>query len=598
MNEHPEIRIAGYCRVSVDIEADRDNTSIEHQKAIIEDYVNKYFPGAELTFYIDRDRSGYTFDQRESYREMRPLLMNKHYNILVVKDLSRFSRRNSRGLVELEDLRDAGLRIIAIGDSIDYPTHDDWTNIRLRFLLNEMPVTDSSQKVRAVIDRRQNDGHWICSVPYGYVMLNTKAMTFTVDPPAAAVVRKVFQLYSDGWGYKKIANYLTAEKIPTPRLHEKARYEAMGLPYKVKSKPEWSGVSISGILQNDFYIGTLRQGKYSRCGINGKDKLAEPDKHIVFENHHEAIVDPAVFQYVQEQLKQRTKVSYRGVSKYHNPYSGRIFCGDCGDRMFSMSRPDLASAYICGRYMRNGTKGCSSHHTRMDLLDDMLKRYILLIKNNSTSILKTLDDMLRKEADSDKTGSTIESLEKQAEKLKTNLKILTRQRIAEIARNPDQAEIINETYDELTKEEIAKLEGLQAQIDMLLEEEHSASKVKKFAKTALEVFDVILDKDRLDKKDIEFMVDSITVYEKRIDIRLKADLDNLLCVRTDKTTPATPGTTLRYSPPPHSSVEHRTVDVVREGDPPLTTSASTTIGDMLICLAGVVELCEIYNSLP
>lgn len=157
--------IAGYARISVDVEADRDSTSIENQRAIITDYVEKHFPGSRFTFYADRDRSGYTFGQRESYQEMRPLLMNGTYDILIVKDFSRFSRRNSRGLVELEDLRDAGLRIIAIGDSIDYPTYDDWTNIRLRFLLNEMPVTDSSQKVKAVIDRRQKDGKWICSVP-------------------------------------------------------------------------------------------------------------------------------------------------------------------------------------------------------------------------------------------------------------------------------------------------------------------------------------------------------------------------------------------------------------------------------------------------
>ena len=114
--------------------------------------------------------SGYTFEQREDYQRMRPYLMTGQYDILIIKDLSRFSRRNSRGLVELEDLRDAGVRIVAIGDSIDYPTHDDWTNIRLRFLLNEMPVTDSSQKVKSVISRRQQDGRWICSVPYGYVM--------------------------------------------------------------------------------------------------------------------------------------------------------------------------------------------------------------------------------------------------------------------------------------------------------------------------------------------------------------------------------------------------------------------------------------------
>ena len=142
-------RIAGYCRISVDVEADRDNTSIENQKDIISDYVQRYFPNSELTFFVDRDRSGYTFEQREDYQRMRPYLMTGQYDVLIIKDLSRFSRRNSRGLVELEDLRDAG---------------------RLRFLLNEMPVTDSSQKVKSVISRRQQDGRWICSVPYGYVM--------------------------------------------------------------------------------------------------------------------------------------------------------------------------------------------------------------------------------------------------------------------------------------------------------------------------------------------------------------------------------------------------------------------------------------------
>ena len=93
--------IAGYCRISVDEEMDRDNTSIENQKAIIEDYVKQKFPGSTLTFYEDRDRSGYTFEKREGYQKMRPLLMGHKYDILIVKDFSRFSRRNSRGLVEL-----------------------------------------------------------------------------------------------------------------------------------------------------------------------------------------------------------------------------------------------------------------------------------------------------------------------------------------------------------------------------------------------------------------------------------------------------------------------------------------------------------------
>ena len=75
--------------------------------------------------------------------------------------------------------------------------------------MNEMPVTDTSKKVRSVIKRRQADGKWICSVPYGYRITNSKTMAFEVDEPAAEIVRKVFELYNSGWGYKRIANWLT-----------------------------------------------------------------------------------------------------------------------------------------------------------------------------------------------------------------------------------------------------------------------------------------------------------------------------------------------------------------------------------------------------
>ena len=48
-------------------------TSIENQKAIIADFVKHKFPGSRLTFYEDRDRSGYTFESREDIRECEKL---------------------------------------------------------------------------------------------------------------------------------------------------------------------------------------------------------------------------------------------------------------------------------------------------------------------------------------------------------------------------------------------------------------------------------------------------------------------------------------------------------------------------------------------
>ena len=220
--------------------------------------------------------------------------MTRQYDILIVKDFSRFSRRNSRGLVELEDLRDAGVRIISIGDGIDFPNDDDWLKIQFQFLINEMPVTDTSKKVRNVIKRRQADGKWICAAPYGYII--NQRQEFEIVPTEADIVRTIFRLYNEeGWGYKKIANYLTDQGIPTPRMAERDRKEAAGKEYNRTVKRDWAIVTVQGILDNDFYIGTLRQGKYTRKKINGKDILRDEDEQIVIENHHQAIIDYRTF---------------------------------------------------------------------------------------------------------------------------------------------------------------------------------------------------------------------------------------------------------------------------------------------------------------
>lgn len=524
--------IAGYCRISVDEELDRDNTSIENQKKIIEEFVKAKFPKCKLSIYEDRDRSGYTFEQREGYQKLRKKLMNGDISVLIVKDFSRFSRRNSKGLVELEDLRDAGVRIISIGDAIDYPTYDDWTAIQFRFLINEMPVTDTSKKVRNVISRRQADGEWICSVPYGYIISNMKKQEISVVPDEAEVICKVFELYNDGWGYKKIANYLTDKKIPTPRMKEIQRAEERGDECKLKAKPEWSIVTIQGILSNDFYIGTLRQHKYTRKKIHGVDTKVDESEHFVFENHHEAIIDYKTWAYTQEQLKKRTTTHYRGVKKYDNVYSGFMFCGDCGSPMFSMSRSDIAPAYTCGTYHKRGLKGCTSHHIRVDFLDKILKEYVKLVRDNSKDMIKELETAIKKESTEVKENeNTFALLENQLQDAKDELKAVKKRKIKEIAKaDEDTVEIIEETYAEIEDDLINRIKGLQNQINISVDKRNDIIRVNRLAKTAIDIFDTILIKKNLDKKDLELLIDKIIVFEDRIHVKLKADIDNLLKV--------------------------------------------------------------------
>ena len=519
--------IAGYCRISVDEEQDRDNTSIENQKAIIEDFVRQKFPDSALTFFEDRDKSGYTFDQRPGYQKMRRELTEHRKDILIIKDFSRFSRRNSRGLVELEDLRDAGVRIISIGDNIDFPNDDDWLKIQFQFLINEMPVTDTSKKVKSVIKRRQQDGKWLCAAPYGYI-LNPR-QEFEIVPAEAEIVREIFRLYIDGWGYKKIANHLTGQGIPTPRMTERERKEAAGREYKRDVRPEWAIVTVQGIIDNDFYIGTLRQGKYARKKINGRDVKRDQLDHIVIEHHHQPIIDYRTFATARALRESRSTAHYRGQKKYDNTYSGFLECGDCGSPMFAMSRRDIKDAYRCGEYHKRGLKGCTSHHIRVDKLDELLKLYVRKVKDNSAAMLDRLNaDLAREQEDVAETEKSAENLEAVLADLQEELKTTKRQRIRDIMKHPDREEVLEETYGELEGDLLRRMEGIQNQITMAMDKRNTIIQVNRAAKTALEVFDDILNKPKLDRNDLQLIIQKIKVYEDHIELLLKADIDSLL----------------------------------------------------------------------
>lgn len=521
--------IAGYARISVDDELDRDNISIENQKAIIEEYVKERFPGSTLTFFEDRDRSGYTFEQRESYQQMRRDLLNHKYDILIVKDFSRFSRRNSRGLVELEDLRDNKVRIISIGDNVDFPNDaEEWLKIQFQFLINEMPVTDTSRKVKNVIKHRQQEGEWICAAPYGYIV--NKHKEFEIVPTEAEIVRLIYKLYIEqGWGYKKIANHLTDEGIPTPRMSEQMRKEAEGGESKREVKRDWAIVSIQGILENDFYIGTFRQRKYTRAKINGKDVKLDEGEHIVIENHHQPILDYRTFAMAKALREKRSTSHYRGAKKNDNFYSGFLTCGDCGSPMFAMSRSDLQPAYTCGTYHRRGTKGCSSHHIRVDKLDELLKIYVQKVMDSSSAMLDRLNADLACETDDiAETEISADNLAKLQDELKEELKVTKRQRIRDIMKHPDQEAALDATYDDLEADLLRKIDGLEKQIQMLSDKRNTIIQVNRVAKTAIDVFKDIHEKEKLDRTDLELIIQRIHVYEDHLEIQLQADIDTLI----------------------------------------------------------------------
>ena len=527
------MNIAGYCRISVDEEQDRENTSIENQKAIISEFAASHFPESALSFYEDRDRSGYTFEQREGYQELRRRLVFHDYDILIIKDFSRFSRRNSKGLAELEDLRDLGIRIISVTDNVDFPTNDDWLSIQFRFLMNEMPVTETSKKVRKVIESRQKKGEWVCNTPYGYFLHPFRKNEVCVDAEGTAAVKVVFDLYNSGWGYKRIANYLTEHGYPTALQLMAKQLKEKGLDatkIEQKASSEWSHVSVSKIIQNDFYIGTLRQHVWNRIGINKKDRRAEKDSHIIFEHHHEAVIDRETFDKAQENYKRRSLGNYKGERKYPNTYSGFLFCEDCKSPMFAVSNPKRPVGYTCGTYHRRGLKGCTSHHVHESAIDGSVRSYITSVRDNLKDALINLDvEKSRKQAE--EAAKTAKELEKRTDGLKLQLIESSKQRLRQIVAAPENEDIVNGTFDALEKEYHLEIKRLAMQIGYLSSQAEKKSEIRKNITGVLLTFNKLISKEHFAKQDIALIIKRITVNrDKVLTVELKSDISDLFAI--------------------------------------------------------------------
>ena len=511
------LRIAAYTRISVDTELGMDNVSIENQKEIIAKFVRERFPDAKVDYFEDRDKSGYTFEQRPGYQEMRALLFSHYYDIVIVKDFSRFSRRNSLGLLELEQLRDAGVRIISITDNVDYPEKEDWMQIQFRFLMNEMPVTETSKKVRNIVEMRQEKGEWICSAPYGYYLHPTKKREVLIDEDGAEVVRLIFRLYNDGYGYKKIAKYLTEKGCPTgTALIKKHLEEKDKDSSNVKVSTVWNTSTVAEIVKNDYYIGTLRQRQYSRPGINKTDKKLPKEENIVFENHHEAIIDVETFKKAQERLSHNNNTHYRGVRKYANPYTGRIFCAECGSPMFSTSNPKRPDGYVCGNYHRRGlASGCTSHHIHRKRIDEEVKAFIREVRDSLKNEISDYNASGTKKRVED-NKERIAQLQKDIEGHKKRLVDIARMKLEETIANPDNKEIIAETYKSLEDEYRGKLTIAESQMSFLQEDSEKRKELKKNISGILDTFARILKKKEFSAEDISLIIDKITVSEDKI----------------------------------------------------------------------------------
>ena len=527
-----KLRIASYARVSYDEDKERYE-SIINQKNIIRDYAEEHFKNYEIIEFEDDNYSGYKFD-RPDFTKMKQQVLDGNIDIVIAKDLSRIGRHNAKTLLFIEELEQLDVTVIAINDDLDTSKNNNNDIVGIKTWYNELYVKDISRKIRSTVENKSKNGTWITNVPYGYVMMDYQKREYKVDDSAAEVVRDIFKMYIEGSGYKKIAKKLTDDKVPTPKARLKQLMEEQGKTYDGEVGEVWNTASVSHILENDFYIGTLRTNKYTRKGINGVDKKQPEEKNFVFENFHEPILTVELFNKAQETHKSRgkEKTHYRGTKKYANDYTGLMRCGDCGAPMFSISNGKRKPAYYCGGYHNHGKAVCTSHHILVSVLDDLIKEYIKMIKNNASNVIDYLNNELeknrRKNMSNKNNRDITETLKQELNKSKNELKVTMQQKIRDIMKKPENREYIEEMYATMESELNNKIAMLNTQIEN--EEKNKAKKqnVIQAKKDALKIFDDILNKEKLDKKDLETIIDCIYIYEDKIIIKLKSNIENML----------------------------------------------------------------------
>ena len=353
-----------YCRLSHDDERAGDSLSIENQKRILEAYAKDHglIP---YTFYIDDGWSGANFE-RPGFTEMMDAVENGAVKTVVTKDLSRLGRNYLQvGLFTEITFPKKGVRFIAINDGVDSAQGDNDMSA-LKNLFNEWLLRDTSRKIKAVFKSKGMSGVPITSQPvYGY--LKGPDGHFIVDPEAAPVVKQIFSLCLAGNGPTKIARMLTEQNIPTPGTMEYRR-TGSDRRYYPDYECKWSANTVAHILERREYLGHTVNFKTAKVSYKVKASVPNPeDKVMVFEHTHEAIIDEATWERVQELRKQRKRPNrYDEVGLF----SGLLFCADCGHVMYQQryqNKNRKQDCYICGSYKKR-TRDCTAHFIRTDLL--------------------------------------------------------------------------------------------------------------------------------------------------------------------------------------------------------------------------------------
>lgn len=360
-----------YARLSKDDDLVGDSNSIVHQKEILAEYAKEH-GFTNIEFYVDDGFSGTNFNRPDFQRMMADAEEGK-ISTVIVKDMSRFGRDYIMvGYYTEIYFSNLDIRFIAINDNVDsnIQTENDLTPFKNVF--NEWYARDTSKKIRAVFKAKGNSGkHLTTNPPFGYKKDPNDKDKWIIDDEAAATVRRIFQMYVDGYRISEIGHKLTEEKVETPILY----YMNRGIKTNARSEyPEiWDLMSIKYILSQTAYAGHTVNFQTAVKSYKTKKQVNLPrNQWVIFRNTQEPIIDEKTFETVQQMRKVK-----RARTKYNEPnmFSGLLYCADCGNHLTiqRVARNRKMDNFSCATYRKKKKGLCSCHRILVSDLETIVK---------------------------------------------------------------------------------------------------------------------------------------------------------------------------------------------------------------------------------
>ena len=325
------MKAAIYCRLS---EEDRnkkqktdDSESIQNQKNLLIKHAMDQ--GWDIyDIYSDDDYTGANRKRPEFNRLIHDAEAKK-FDIILCKTQSRFTRELELVEKYIHGVFPAlGIRFVSIVDNADTANKGNKKSRQINGLINEWYLEDMSDNIKSVLNNKRENGLHIGSFAlYGYKKDPNQKGHLIIDEEAAAVVREVFVLFSQGYGKTAIAKMLNQRGIPNPTEYKRLQ----GLRYqrpKSKNSTLWKYSAISSMLTNEMYLGNMIQGKYGSISYKLKENHPRPkEEWFVVEGTHEAIIDLPLWTMVQTMIAQKNKPHATGNIGI---FAGKVRCMECG----------------------------------------------------------------------------------------------------------------------------------------------------------------------------------------------------------------------------------------------------------------------------